>query len=59
MKYLFISLAIAGLILVLVPVILDFTGTISPEQMKSLAFLGTVLWFSGAVPWLGSKKKDA
>ena len=52
-------MAIAGLTLVLVPVILYYNGTITPEQMKNFAFLGTVLWFSGAIPWLGRKKKEA
>ena len=58
MRYLYISMAIAGLILVLVPVILYYNGNITPEQMKNFAFLGTVLWFSGAIPWLGRKTKE-
>lgn len=58
MRYLFISLAIAGLILVLVPVLLYYFGTIASGQMKTLAFLGTVIWFSGAIPWLGKRRKE-
>ena len=58
MRYLYISLAVSGLVLVLVPVILFYTGIIAPEQMKNLVFLGTALWFSGAIPWLGRKKSD-
>jgi len=56
MKYFYIILAIAGLSLVLVPSLLLYFGTIEAEQMKNYMFVGTLLWFSGAIPWLGKKK---
>lgn len=56
MKYFYIIMAIAGLSLVLVPSLLLYFGTIEAEQMKNYMFIGTLLWFSGAIPWLGKKK---
>lgn len=56
MKYFYILLAIAGLILVLLPSLLLYFGQMEVEQMKTYMFIGTLLWFSGATPWLGKKK---
>lgn len=57
MRILFQILALAGLILILIPSILFFYGNLAPEHMRTYMFLGTVLWFAGAIPWLGRKKK--
>ena len=56
MKYFYIILAIVGLCLVLVPSILLFFDLLEPLQMKNYMLIGTLLWFSGAIPWLGKKK---
>jgi hypothetical protein len=56
MKYFYILLAMAGLILVLLPSLLMYLGKMEVEQMKNYMFIGTLLWFSGAIPWLGKKR---
>jgi hypothetical protein len=56
MKYFYIIMAIAGLILVLFPSLFLYFGQMEVEQMKTYMFIGTLLWFSGAIPWLGKKK---
>ena len=56
MKYFYILLATAGLILVLLPSLLLYLGKMDADQMKNYMFIGTLLWFSGAIPWLGKKK---
>ncbi len=58
MRYIFQLLSAAGLALVLFPSILHYFDNIGNEQMKTYIFLGTVLWFAGAIPWLGRKKKE-
>lgn len=57
MRYIYQFLALAGLLLVLIPSILHYIGNMDIVQMKTLIFLGTVLWFAGAIPWLGARKK--
>jgi len=57
MKYIYPILGIAGIALLLIPSIMRLTGNMESEQMKNLMFLGTVLWFAGAIPWLGKKSK--
>ena len=59
MKYLYRLMAVAGLALTLVPPILFYAGTMTEEQMKLFMFIGTLIWFSGAIPWLGKKKPAA
>jgi len=56
MKYFYILLALAGLCLLLIPALLFYLGRIDEASMKNLMFVGTLLWFSGAIPWLGKKK---
>jgi hypothetical protein len=56
MKYFYILLAMAGLCLVLVPSLLLFFDRIEAGQMQNYMLIGTLLWFSGAIPWLGKKK---
>jgi len=56
MKYLYPVLAITGLLLTLIPSILLYLGMLSLENMKMYMFIGAMVWFSGAIPWLGKKK---
>ena len=56
MKYFYIILAVVGLTLTLVPSLLLFFNVMEPGQMKNYILIGTLLWFSGAIPWLGKKK---
>jgi len=58
MKYIYPVIGAAGLILLLVPSIMRFTGAMEPAQMKNLMLIGTVVWFAGAIPWLGKKTKE-
>jgi hypothetical protein len=56
MRYFYKIIASAGLALVLIPSLLHYMDIMGTDQMKTLIFLGTMLWFAGAIPWLGSKK---
>ena len=58
MKYLYRLMAVAGLAITLVPPILFYAGTMTEENMKLLMFIGALIWFSGATPWLGKKKAE-
>ncbi len=58
MKYIYRLLAAAGLALVLIPSVLHYLDNMGNDQMKTYAILGTILWFAGAIPWLGRKKKE-
>ena len=58
MRTVYQIIAAAGLALVLVPSLLYFTGNLEADQMKTYMFIGTMLWFAGAIPWLGKKKKE-
>jgi len=59
MKYLYKIMAVAGLAFTLVPPILFYAGTMTEENMKLLMFIGALIWFSGAIPWLGKKNAAA
>jgi hypothetical protein len=59
MKYIYIILSFVGLTLVLVPSLLFYFDLLEPVQMKNYMFIGTLLWFSGAIPWLGKKKTQS
>ena len=58
MRYFYQLLASVGLMMVLVPSILHFMGRMELDQMKTFMLLGTMLWFAGAIPWLGRKKRE-
>ena len=58
MRYIYQLLAAAGLALVLIPSVLHYFDIMGNDQMKNYIFLGTMLWFAGAIPWLGRKKKE-
>lgn len=57
-RYIYQLLAVVGLALVLIPSLLHYLDHFGNEQMKTYIFLGTMLWFAGAIPWLGRKKKE-
>lgn len=59
MRTIYQIIAVVGLIMVLVPSILFFSGNVESDQMKTYMFIGTMLWFAGAIPWLGKKKREA
>lgn len=56
MKYFYIILAAVGLMMTLVPSILLYFNVIEIGQMKLYMAIGTLLWFAGAIPWLGQKQ---
>ncbi len=58
MKPFYVVLTAAGLLLLLIPALMFYFGSIEEERMKLLMFIGTMIWFSGAIPWLGKKKKN-
>jgi hypothetical protein len=43
----------------LLPAFFFFFGTLEEEQMKLYMFIGAMIWFAGAIPWLGQKKREA
>jgi hypothetical protein len=59
MRTIYILLAASGLALVLIPSLLFYFDSMENEQMKTFMFLGTLLWFAGAIPWLGRKKEES
>ena len=59
MRYFYQILASAGLLMVLVPSVLHYVDRMEMDQMKTFMLLGTMLWFAGAIPWLGRKKKES
>ena len=59
MRTIYQLIAASGLALVLIPSILHYFNKIGNDQMTSFIFLGTILWFAGAIPWLGKKKSEA
>ncbi len=58
-KILYRITAVAGLLVVFIPAILRYTGTMADGTMKNLMFAGTLIWFIGAIPWLGKKKQPS
>ena len=59
MKYIYPIIGIAGLLLLIVPAIMHFTGSMEAEQMKNLMLVGTLVWFAAAIPWLGKKEESS
>ena len=56
MKYFYILISLIGLVMTLLPSLLHFFDILELPQMKNYILIGTLLWFSGAIPWLGKKK---
>jgi hypothetical protein len=50
--------AIAGLLITLIPSILNWQGIIGPEIVNRLMMWGTVVWFVPAIFLFGGKQKD-
>lgn len=48
--------ALLGLALTVLAPILAAFGTIDLSQTKTAMFIGMLVWFIGATPWLGFKK---
>ena len=55
-KLVYKIIAGTGLLLTLIPAYLHYAGISSSQNMKTVVFIGTVIWFIGATPWLGKKK---
>ncbi len=55
MKMLFIILALLGLGLTIVPPAIHLFGELELLLTFKLMFVGMVLWYVGATPWLGRK----
>lgn len=58
LKSIIIFLAIAGLLITLIPSILHFTGNISSEKVNLWMAIGMMLWFITGGIWLGGKKGE-
>ena len=52
MKAIFKGIAIIGLVLTVAAPILAVNESIELDTTKSLMFIGMILWFVGATPWL-------
>ncbi|MCF8226983.1 MAG: hypothetical protein K9J30_13990 [Bacteroidales bacterium] len=58
MKYVYPLAGLAGLLLLLIPSLMHFAGKMELDQMKNLMFIGTLVWFAAAIPWLGKKSAE-
>jgi hypothetical protein len=56
MKALSRIIALAGLALTTAGPVLVFTGHLCVETNKQVMLAGMVIWFIGAVPWLGGRE---
>ena len=54
MKSILKILSVVGLLLTVVPSFLVFTGDMAPGTHKTLAFIGTLVWFLSAPFWMKS-----
>jgi hypothetical protein len=45
----------ASLLLIVIPPVLNFTGSVSAELMNNLLLAGTVIWFVTASLWMKSE----
>ncbi|AWW31149.1 hypothetical protein DN752_13995 [Echinicola strongylocentroti] len=59
MKAIIKLISFIALALNLIPAFLVFQGIISPDQCKTLMFIGTVLWFITAPMWMNKKSEEA
>ena len=58
MKIIYKILALAGLVVTLLPAWLCYSGSMTEQSMKTWVFAGTIIWFIGATPLLGKKKEN-
>ena len=56
MNSLFKAIAWIGLVLTAIGPVFVFTGTIDVELNKKIMAAGMIIWFIGAIPWLGKKE---
>lgn len=56
MKTIFRIIAMAGLAATAAGPVLVFTGQLGVETNKTLMLAGMVIWFIGAVPWIGGRQ---
>lgn len=54
MKLILKIISVAGLLLTVVPSFMVFAGDLNLETHKTLAFIGTILWFLSAPFWMKS-----
>ncbi|ARN57848.1 hypothetical protein [Sedimentisphaera salicampi] len=45
-------ISFSSLFMLIVPAVMFFAGRIELEQMKTVMFIATVLWFLTASPWM-------
>jgi high-affinity Fe2+/Pb2+ permease len=57
MQTIYRLIAIAGLLLTLIPSLLLFTGAIPAQLNKSLMVVGMILWFVAAPFWNQNRKQ--
>ena len=59
MNKIYKPLAILGLLLTIIPPLLLFFGAgIGLTATKTTMFVGMILWFTGATPWLAFQKEE-
>lgn len=51
------TISYLGLAVTLVPSILVYTGIINLDQNKTLALIGTLIWFGSAPFWINKQGK--
>lgn len=56
MNNIFKIVALIGLLLTIAAPVLAVTGSIDLDRTKSLMFVGMIVWFLGATPWLAFNK---
>lgn len=55
MRYIYITISVIGLLLVIVPPILLFAGSIMEPMQKNLMLIGTFCWFLTAPAWMNKE----
>lgn len=58
MKNIFVILAVLGLGMSIISPVLTFLDVFTVALNKTLLFFGMLLWFIGAIPWLGREKLE-
>jgi hypothetical protein len=56
-KTVLVIIAVSGLLLTIVPAILNWQGLMAPVRVNSLMLAGTILWFVPAIFLFGIKPK--
>lgn len=58
LKIVLITIAAAGLLLTLIPSILNWQGILEPGKVNTLMMAGTILWFGSAIFLFVQKDPD-